>query len=43
MKFEMFPAVYDIPFHYANPVTGRTGVPAIGSGAADAGRSGAAP
>lgn len=22
MKFEMFPAVYDIPFHYANPVTG---------------------
>jgi hypothetical protein len=21
--FEMFPTVYDIPFHYANPVTGR--------------------
>ncbi len=29
MKFEMFPIVYDIPFHYANPVTGRTEVPAI--------------
>ncbi len=33
--FEMFPVVYDIPFHYANPVTGRKQVPAIldGSGA----------
>ena len=27
--FKMFPAVYDIPFHYANPVTGRTETPAI--------------
>jgi hypothetical protein len=27
--FEMFPVVYDIPFHYANPVTGRTGSPPI--------------
>ncbi len=27
LKFEMFPVVYDIPFHYANPVTGRTEVP----------------
>ena len=25
----MFPAVYDIPFHYANPVTGRTEVPPV--------------
>lgn len=24
MKFEMFLTVYDIPFHYAYPVTGRT-------------------
>lgn len=24
LKFEMFPTVYDIPFHYPNPVTGRT-------------------
>jgi hypothetical protein len=24
LKFEMFPAVYDIPFHYTNPVTGST-------------------
>ncbi|HTX24046.1 MAG TPA: nuclear transport factor 2 family protein [Steroidobacteraceae bacterium] len=29
VKFEMFPVVYDIPFHYANPVTGRTAVPPI--------------
>jgi triacylglycerol lipase len=29
LVFEMFPAVYDIPFHYANPVTGRTELPAI--------------
>jgi triacylglycerol lipase len=29
MAFEMFPTVYNIPFHYANPVTGRTEVPAI--------------
>ena len=25
----MFPSVYNIPFHYANPVTGRTEVPRI--------------
>ncbi|HTT01707.1 MAG TPA: nuclear transport factor 2 family protein [Steroidobacteraceae bacterium] len=25
--FQMFPVVYDIPFHYANPVSGRTAVP----------------
>jgi triacylglycerol lipase len=25
----MFPVVYDIPFHYANPVTGRTEVPPV--------------
>jgi hypothetical protein len=31
LKFEMFPTVYDIPFHYANPVTGRTAVPPISS------------
>lgn len=24
VEFAMFPNVYDIPFHYANPVTGRT-------------------
>lgn len=29
VHFKMFPVVYDIPFHYANPVTGRTAVPAI--------------
>jgi hypothetical protein len=29
LKFEMFPAVYDIPFHYANPVTGRTELPPL--------------
>jgi triacylglycerol lipase len=28
-SFKMFPALYDIPFHYANPVTGRTELPAI--------------
>jgi hypothetical protein len=28
--FEMFPAVYDIPFHYANPVSGRTEVVPVG-------------
>jgi hypothetical protein len=27
VKFEMFPVVYDIPFHYANPVTGRAEAP----------------
>jgi len=27
-SFEMFPVVYDIPFHYANPVTGRIAEPA---------------
>jgi triacylglycerol lipase len=27
--FKMFPVVYDIPFHYANPVTGRTELPPI--------------
>ena len=26
MKVAMFPVVYDIPFHYANPVSGRTGL-----------------
>ena len=29
LVFDMFPAVYDIPFHYANPVTGPHGVPPI--------------
>jgi triacylglycerol lipase len=28
-KFQMFPVVYDIPFHYANPVTGNSSVPPI--------------
>jgi acetyl esterase/lipase len=28
-RFAMFPVVYDIPFHYSNPVTGRTAVPPI--------------
>jgi acetyl esterase/lipase len=27
--FAMFPAVYDIPFHYANPVSGRTELPPL--------------
>jgi acetyl esterase/lipase len=29
LVFPAFPAVYDIPFHYANPVTGRTEVPKL--------------
>ena len=29
LAFKMFPVVYDIPFHYANPVTGRTELPPI--------------
>ena len=29
LTFEMFPAIYDIPFHYANPVTGRTETPPV--------------
>jgi triacylglycerol lipase len=29
LVFEMFPVVYDIPYHYANPVTGRTELPPI--------------
>ena len=33
LQFQMFPVVYDIPFHYANPVTGNTRVPAIVDGA----------
>jgi acetyl esterase/lipase len=32
-KFQMFPVVYDIPFHYANPVTGNKTVPPIVDGA----------
>jgi acetyl esterase/lipase len=32
LKFQMFPVVYDIPFHYANPVTGSTKVPVIVDG-----------
>ena len=38
VRFQMFPVVYGIPFHYANPVTGRTAVPPIVA----AGPSGAA-
>ncbi len=33
LKFQMFPVVYDIPFHYANPVTGNTTLPPIVDGA----------
>jgi acetyl esterase/lipase len=29
LKFQMFPVVYDIPFHYANPVTGSSAVPPL--------------
>lgn len=29
--FAMFPVVYDIPFHYSNPVSGRTEVPPVGA------------
>ncbi len=32
LKFQMFPVVYDIPFHYAKPVTGNRSVPAIVNG-----------
>ncbi len=31
-KFQMFPVVYDIPFHYANPVTGNKTLPPITDG-----------
>jgi acetyl esterase/lipase len=30
VAFAMFPVVYDIPFHYPNPVSGRTEVPPVG-------------
>jgi acetyl esterase/lipase len=33
LKFQMFPVVYDIPFHYANPVTGNTAIPTVVDGA----------
>ena len=39
----MFPVVYDIPFHYANPVTGRTTVPAIREGSGPPGLAAADP
>src|SRR5262249_37649699 len=29
LVFKMFPVVYDIPFHYANPVSGRTELPPL--------------
>ena len=32
LKFQMFPVVYDIPFHYANPVTGAKAIPSIADG-----------
>src|SRR5690606_27773516 len=35
--YQAFPDVSDIPFHYANPVSGRTEVPALALGAAVAG------
>ncbi|HTC44447.1 MAG TPA: nuclear transport factor 2 family protein [Steroidobacteraceae bacterium] len=31
-KFQMFPVVYDIPFHYANPVTGSTVITPVADG-----------
>jgi len=31
VRFKMFPIVYPIPFHYANPVSGRTVVPPTAS------------
>jgi hypothetical protein len=31
MKVAMFPVVHDIPYHYANPVSGRTKLPKIPS------------
>jgi acetyl esterase/lipase len=33
LKFQMFPVVYDLPFHYANPVTGNKSLPAVIDGA----------
>ena len=41
-QFEMFPTVYDIPFHYANPISGRTarGLEPADGGAAAAGTIG---
>ncbi len=41
-KFQMFPVVYDIPFHYPNPVTGSTAVPPIVDGSGPAARTPAA-
>ena len=43
--FAMFPAVYDIPFHYPNPVTGRTDVAPVldiiqGAGTGASGKGG---
>lgn len=42
VHFKMFPVVYDIPFHYANPVTGRTASEAPMSSSQTATASGAA-
>jgi acetyl esterase/lipase len=38
--FAMFPVVYDIPFHYANPVTGRTAVPPLALAPGETARQG---
>ncbi|HEY4341328.1 MAG TPA: nuclear transport factor 2 family protein [Steroidobacteraceae bacterium] len=32
LKFQMFPVVYDLPFHYANPVTGNKVLPSVING-----------
>jgi triacylglycerol lipase len=42
LVFEMFPSVYNIPFHYSNPVTGRTELPPLAPMAAATPASGMA-
>jgi hypothetical protein len=41
--FQMFPTVYNFPFHYANPVTGRTEVPPVAQNITSGGSAAEAP
>ena len=42
-RIEMFPIIYDIPFHYSNPVTGKTALPAIALAPGETGAEGTPP